>query len=60
MEVANAVSHGSVTPLSAFLRKLDQSKNVAGQLPGDGHLYVAHRKVLTQTESPQSPSASST
>ena len=50
MEAANAVSHGSVAPLSAFLRKLRESGDVAGQLPGDGHLFVAHRKVRTEAE----------
>lgn len=59
MEAANAVSHGSVAPLSAFLRKQRESV-VAGQLPGDGHLFVAHRKVRTEAEDAKPSQAPST
>lgn len=59
MEVANAVSHGSVAPLSAFLRKQRES-SLAGQLPGDGHLFVAHRKVRTEAEDAKPPYSPST
>jgi hypothetical protein len=50
MEAANAVSHGSVGPLSAFLRKLRESGDIGTHLPGDGHLFVAHRKIRTEAK----------
>ena len=60
MEAANAVSHGSVAPLSAFLRKLRESGDIGTHLPGDGHLFVANRKVRTEAENAKPSSSPST
>jgi len=45
MEVRSAISHGSVIPLTAFIRKLDATNDMPNQLPGDGHLFVSNREV---------------
>lgn len=53
LEVHSAIAHNSTIGLAAFMRKLDDTHPDRGTLPGDGHLFVAHRKVRVQGEGHQ-------
>lgn len=57
MEVRSAIGHGSVSPLSAYMRKLDAANISRGSLPGDGHLYVPAGMAPSQRESEEHPEA---